>query len=79
MTRPTTKDLAAVQDLLDKAEATIERQTATIEAQDHALWLARVALKKHDLWCGHNADAPGDNSVNLASEALDAWWLTQSG
>jgi len=31
------------------------------------------ALAKHDLWCGHNGDAPGDGIINRAFDA-DRWF-----
>lgn len=39
---------------------------------ENALRLCLEALEKHDEWCGHNADAPGNGIINRAEKAARA-------
>lgn len=53
----------------------VEREVAeavAVRMAAEALLRAREALARHQEWCGHNRDAPGDPSFSRAQDAFEA-------
>lgn len=79
VSRPSVGEVREMQETIDRQTTQIGLLRAETEDQAVVLLLARRALLRHDGWCGFNVNAEGDTAYADARDALDAWWLRQSG